>query len=139
MLDMHATLAQIPQVVQAVQAHLSTHSLIFLQGDLGSGKTTFVQHFCQELNAPPATSPTFSLLHIYKTPKICIYHYDFYLKGFEELHALGVLENLERPGVHFIEWGDCHLLSWLKSCGFSPLVLSLERGHETCHYRLQHG
>ncbi|BDQ27261.1 tRNA (adenosine(37)-N6)-threonylcarbamoyltransferase complex ATPase subunit type 1 TsaE [Helicobacter heilmannii] len=139
MLDMHATLEQIPQVVQALQAHLSAHALVCLQGDLGSGKTTFVQYFCKTLSAPPATSPTFSLLHFYKTPKLCIYHYDFYLKGFEELHALGVLENLEQEGVHFIEWGDCYFLSWLKSCGFSPLILSLERSDEICHYKLTHG
>ncbi|GMB91828.1 tRNA threonylcarbamoyl adenosine modification protein TsaE [Helicobacter ailurogastricus] len=139
MLDMRADQGQIPQVVQALQAHLTPHTLIFLQGDLASGKTTFVQHFCKAHNAPSATSPTFSLLHIYNAQNLCIYHYDFYLKDFNELHALGILENLEQAGVHFIEWGDTCLLAWLKSCGFLPLILSLERGKESCRYTLTHG
>lgn len=140
MLNMQANLDQIDQVVLALEEYTQTLPCIFLlQGDLASGKTTLIQHYCKVLNAPLATSPTFTLLHVYQSPTLCIYHYDFYLKEVEELFTLGILEKLEQKGVHFIEWGGEALYSLLRSFGFDPFILSLKRTQHTCHYKLRHG
>ncbi|WP_240451699.1 tRNA (adenosine(37)-N6)-threonylcarbamoyltransferase complex ATPase subunit type 1 TsaE [Helicobacter sp. L8] len=115
------------------------HAIILLQGALGSGKTTLVQHFCQAHHALQATSPTFSLMHAYPAEGFCIYHYDFYLKETQQLLEMGVLEHLESQGVHFIEWGSSALKSMLVRLGFRVWVLSLQTCDQKRIYRLSDG
>lgn len=78
-----------------------------LEGDLGTGKTEFVRGFTEFLD--PVTkvrSPSFSIINIYQTSKINIYHFDFYrLNDHSELSQLGFDEYICGDGVCLIEWG----------------------------------
>lgn len=81
--------------------------LLLLAGDLGAGKTTFVQGFGRALNVEePITSPTFVIVHTYEGA-FPIVHVDAYrLEHLQELLDLGLGELLEHDGVTLIEWGD---------------------------------
>ncbi|MDY4426566.1 MAG: tRNA (adenosine(37)-N6)-threonylcarbamoyltransferase complex ATPase subunit type 1 TsaE [Helicobacter sp.] len=86
--------------------------IYLLKGDLASGKTTLVKAMVQYLgNSSVVTSPTFLLAQDYGEG---IYHYDIYQKNLEELLEIGFLEELEKEGWHFIEWGDEKLAKILK-------------------------
>lgn len=81
--------------------------LILLAGDLGSGKTVFVQGFGEALGVgEPITSPTFALAQRYEG-KLVVHHLDVYrLNQLHEAYDLGVAEMLDDGGVVLIEWGD---------------------------------
>ncbi|WP_121021783.1 tRNA (adenosine(37)-N6)-threonylcarbamoyltransferase complex ATPase subunit type 1 TsaE [Helicobacter vulpis] len=137
-----AHLAHLTPILDRLDGWVRCHTLpivILLQGELGSGKTTLVQRFCQAHRAPQATSPTFSVMHTYPAEDFCIYHYDFYLKEIHELLEMGVLESLECKGVHFVEWGSDALKEMLIKLGFSVLTLELQAHQEARIYRFSDG
>lgn len=84
--------------------------LILLAGDLGAGKTAFVQGFGEALGVgEPITSPTFTLAQRYEG-KLVVHHLDVYrLQQLHEAYDLGVPEMLDDGGVVLIEWGDAVL------------------------------
>lgn len=86
---------------------LVSGDLLFLSGDLGSGKTLFVRGITKGLNSVElATSPTFSLIHRYEGD-LPLYHLDLYrLRRQEELRALALEEILEEEAAVVLEWGD---------------------------------
>lgn len=106
---------------------LKNHRGIYLlSGDLASGKTTLVQAMVESLGSKAqVASPTFLTAMDYGNQ---IYHYDFYNKNLEELFALGLLEEIEKEGWHFIEWGDENLAKILQQIGlpFWRILISLE-------------
>src|SRR5438045_3501132 len=60
---------------------LSPPKLVLLQGDLGAGKTTLVKGIVEEYSVTrkeEVTSPTFTLIHEYRSPRADIYHIDLY-------------------------------------------------------------
>jgi len=83
-------------------------------GDLGAGKTTFIQVICQQLNVKEGvTSPTYSLVNEYsytdtKTTIINkLYHLDLYrLQQIEEALDIGIEEYLYDTHYCFIEWAQ---------------------------------
>jgi tRNA threonylcarbamoyladenosine biosynthesis protein TsaE len=81
--------------------------IILLYGDLGSGKTTFVQGLAKGLGVEgPILSPTFVLRRSYKGNKI-LNHYDFYrLDSEKDLIALDLDEDINSRTVTVIEWPD---------------------------------
>ncbi|MDZ7289835.1 MAG: tRNA (adenosine(37)-N6)-threonylcarbamoyltransferase complex ATPase subunit type 1 TsaE [candidate division KSB1 bacterium] len=87
---------------------LGKGEVIALFGDLGSGKTTFVQGFGAACGVTsPITSPTFTLLHIYHGRQWPIYHFDFYrLRSVAEARDLGCEEYFDDDGVSLIEWPE---------------------------------
>ena len=97
-------------------------NIIILSGTLGSGKTTLVKEFVKKLGlSDQVTSPTFSIQNVYDDK---VYHYDLYNKGADEFLALGMLEELENEGFHFIEWGD-GLEDVLNKYGFDYLKITI--------------
>ncbi len=79
-----------------------------LVGDLGAGKTHFVQGIVAGVGASgPATSPTFALVHEYTGGRLPVFHFDFYrLETAGEALALGLEEYLDGNGLTVIEWAD---------------------------------
>lgn len=87
---------------------LLKYKLVFLEGELGSGKTTLIKQFCKELGFKnQVTSPTFPLLNIYKNNEKNIYHADLYrLKNIDEINELGFYELVESNNWFFVEWPE---------------------------------
>ena len=87
---------------------LLKYKLVFLEGELGSGKTTLIKQFCKELGFKnQVTSPTFPLLNIYKNNEKNIYHADLYrLKNIDEIDELGFYEVMESNNWFFVEWPE---------------------------------
>ena len=83
-------------------------AVIFLKGELGSGKTTFVQKYLKYKYAFTNTSsPTFGIVNTYLINDIMIYHYDLYrITKPAELNDIGLYDNLESNALHFIEWPE---------------------------------
>jgi tRNA threonylcarbamoyladenosine biosynthesis protein TsaE len=83
-------------------------AVLALCGDLGSGKTTFVQGFAKAAGVvSPVTSPTFTLMHIYRGQRWPIYHFDFYrLHSVAEAQALGCEEYFDGDGISLVEWPE---------------------------------
>ncbi len=93
---------------QRLAGHLKAGDIIFLQGDLGSGKTTFVKGLAQafKVNLKQVNSPTFVLMNYYKG-KLPIYHFDLYrLESPQEIGTLDFDEYLYGQGITVIEWSE---------------------------------
>ena len=88
---------------------LKAGDFIALIGELGSGKTRFVQGVAAGLNVEPGrpvNSPTYSLLHIH-SGRLPLYHFDLYrLSGDEDVEQLGFSEYFYGDGVSLVEWAD---------------------------------
>ena len=83
---------------------------IFLYGDMGVGKTTFVRYFINKIQIndklaiSEVTSPTFNLLNEYKTNNFVIKHYDlFRIKNISEIHDLDIFEK-NKNIITLVEW-----------------------------------
>ena len=83
--------------------------IIFLYGEIGVGKTTFVRYLINGLQknneiTTEVTSPTFNILNEYQIKKIKINHYDFYrLKSVEEIKDFNLFED-NSNSITLIEW-----------------------------------
>jgi len=80
-------------------------SIVALDGDLGSGKTCFVQGLAAGLGVQdPVTSPTYALLQSY-SGRLDLHHFDAYMEGRERaLLQDGGLEWMHAGGVAAVEW-----------------------------------
>jgi len=112
------------KVIKKLQDSIKNQNIIvLLQGDLGSGKTTFVKEYVKYIGIKDeVTSPTFSLQSIYGDK---IFHYDVYNKTLNEFLALGLFEEFEKKGIHFVEWGDEDLEKLLKRYGFQVVTIQI--------------
>ena len=87
---------------------LEAGDFIALDGDLAAGKTCLVQGLAAGLGYPgQATSPTFSLLHLYEGGRLPLYHFDVYrLSAPEEIENLGYEEFFYGGGICVVEWSE---------------------------------
>lgn len=81
---------------------------VALVGDLGAGKTTFVQGLAAGLGyAGAVTSPTFTLIHVYEGGRTTLFHADLYrLEREAELEDVGLDDIFRQEGVAVVEWAD---------------------------------
>ncbi|AXX95224.1 MULTISPECIES: tRNA (adenosine(37)-N6)-threonylcarbamoyltransferase complex ATPase subunit type 1 TsaE [Arcobacter] len=109
-------------------------TIIILRGDLASGKTTLVKSYVKSLGLSDlVTSPTFSLQAIYSNN---IFHYDVYNKTLQEFISLGMLEEFEKEGIHFVEWGDEKLETILKDYGYRVILVEIEKKDNKRLYKI---
>jgi tRNA threonylcarbamoyladenosine biosynthesis protein TsaE len=89
---------------------LTPPKLVLLRGDLGAGKTTLVKGIAEGFHAASAddvTSPTFTLVHEYRGPKVNLYHIDLYrIDTPRQLETLGVDDLIAENSILLIEWGE---------------------------------
>ena len=81
---------------------------VALTGELGAGKTTFVQGVAKALGFDGVVaSPTFTLVREYRTPTLLLVHADVYrLDRVQDVIDLGFADMLDEPSVLLVEWGD---------------------------------
>lgn len=79
-----------------------------LIGDLGVGKTVFIQGVAKGLGIDePVNSPTFTIVQVYDTGRLPFYHFDVYRIGdVEEMEEIGYEEYFFGEGVCFVEWAN---------------------------------
>ncbi len=96
-------------------ADLQPPKLVLLRGDLGAGKTTLVKGVAEGFQAASqedVTSPTFTLIHEYRSPLDCprpaaLYHIDLYrIDTQRELETLGIDDLISGSSILLIEWGE---------------------------------
>lgn len=80
--------------------------VLLLLGDLGAGKSELTRGLARGLGVTePITSPTFTILNVYESGRVPLYHFDWYrLNGVDELYEMGLEEYLGGDGVAVIEW-----------------------------------
>ena len=101
---------EVQQFAQTLAHHaraIKTPLVIYLQGNLGAGKTTFARSFIQTFGFDKVKSPTYSLVESYQNRDINIHHFDCYrLSNPEELEYIGIREYLKGDYIQLIEWPD---------------------------------
>jgi len=98
------------ELAENLTTYLKGGEIIFLYGEMGVGKTTFVKYFINKfqknknLELTQVTSPTFNLLNEYQINDLVIKHYDlFRLKDKSEINNLDLFEK-NINNITFIEW-----------------------------------
>ena len=97
-------------IAEKISAQLKKNQIIFLYGEIGVGKTTFVRYLINKLqkdkkiNITEVTSPTFNILNEYQIGDLTIKHYDlFRIKSKEEIINLNIFED-NFNSISLIEW-----------------------------------
>ena len=98
------------ELAKEITRYLKGGEFVFLYGEMGVGKTTFVKYFINEyqkinnLTLSEITSPTFSLLNEYQVKDIRIKHYDlFRINRKEDINNLDIFEK-DNKLITLIEW-----------------------------------
>ena len=99
-------------IAEKISAKLKKNQIIFLYGEIGVGKTTFVKYVINKLqkdkkiNITEVTSPTFNILNEYQIGDMKIKHYDlFRIKLKEEITNLNIFED-NSDSITLIEWPE---------------------------------
>ena len=98
------------ELANIILKKLKPGNIVFLYGEMGVGKTTFIKYLINgfqkinNLKQTEVTSPTFNLLNEYQINKLKINHYDlFRLKSSQELKNLNLFEEIADT-ITLIEW-----------------------------------
>ena len=93
---------------------IKKNQLILFKGDIGSGKTTFINGFVSYFNYDkPISSPTYSILNIYETiPNIL--HFDMYrISSLIDLETTGFFDYINSNYIILVEWSE-NIISYIK-------------------------
>lgn len=91
-----------------IASKLRPGDVILLEGELGAGKSELARGIAAGLGVQETvTSPSFTILNVYESGRIPVYHFDWYrLESEEELYELGMDEYLGGDGVALVEWPE---------------------------------
>lgn len=104
-------LDSLPAAARQFIADMGDRTVVALHGEMGAGKTTFINALCRELGveSDPTASPTFALVNEYRsdTTAELIYHFDLYrLESLDEAIDMGIEDYLDCGALCLIEWPD---------------------------------
>lgn len=111
-------ITELDELVQPLLDFAKDRRKFLFFGEIGAGKTTFIQRICRSLGVTDkVTSPTFSLVNEYPYSKNgreeYVHHLDLYrLKNMEEAIDIGIEEYLENPWYCLIEWPEIIAPLW---------------------------
>ena len=133
---MISSLQDLKNIVSHVDTLISNKNIVvLLRGDLAAGKTTLVKEYLKYKNLKDeVTSPTFCLQNEYSSN---IFHYDMYNKTLQEFISLGLLEEFEKPGIHFVEWGEDNLKAVLYEYGFEVITIDIIKHNDKREYKIE--
>jgi tRNA threonylcarbamoyl adenosine modification protein YjeE len=107
-----SSLKDTQKLAKKISQIIKSGDTIFLYGEIGAGKTTFVRFFINNLEKinkvrkSNILSPTFNIVYDYKIKKTQILHYDLYrLKSYNDILELGMFET-EDKYIKIIEWPE---------------------------------
>ena len=97
---------------KSISKIISAGDIIFLYGEIGVGKTTFVRFFINyledrnKIKNSDVLSPTFNIVYDYDVGKLKILHYDLYrLKNYKDISQLGIFET-SKDYIKIVEWPE---------------------------------
>ena len=102
--------AETRELGKRLAEQLKAGDVILLEGELGAGKSELARGVAGGLGVTETvTSPSFTILNVYESGRIPLYHFDWYrLEDAEELYELGMDEYLGGDGIALVEWpGRC--------------------------------
>lgn len=99
----------LPEAARTFMALMGDYTVFTFSGDMGVGKTTFINALCRELGveSDATSSPSFSLVNEYRsdTTAELIYHFDLYrLENIDEAFDMGIEDYFDSGAVCLIEW-----------------------------------
>jgi tRNA threonylcarbamoyladenosine biosynthesis protein TsaE len=101
------TLAELEAEAAEAWRALPRHGVVWLRGELGTGKTTFVRALTRAAHALPARSPTYALVHEYASPDGSIVHVDCYrLRSPDDAMDLDLPALRRSARLLVIEWPE---------------------------------
>lgn len=103
--------ATLPEAAREFAALMGDNTVFAFYGDMGAGKTTFINALCRQLgvDTDDTASPTFALINEYRsdTTAELIYHFDFYrIEDLDEALELGIEDYFDSGAVCLIEWPE---------------------------------
>ena len=106
-----ASLEQLPEAARQFMAQMGDYTVYAFYGEMGAGKTTFINALCKELGVETdiTSSPSFAIINEYRsdTTAELIYHFDCYrLEKEEEAVDLGAEDYFDSGALCFIEWPE---------------------------------
>lgn len=128
-----SNLEQMQRLGQLLSQHLPKQCLVFLQADLGMGKTTLCQSIVKYSGySGTVKSPTYTLVEEYQAEQRQVFHFDLYrLSDPEELEYIGIWDYLNQDALSLIEWPN-------KGAGILPkpnLIIEIDdfkNGRKVC-------
>ncbi len=102
--------AETRELGKKLAEQLKAGDVLLLEGELGAGKSELARGVAAGLGvAETVTSPSFTILNVYESGRIPLWHFDWYrLESSEELYELGMDEYLGGEGIALVEWpGRC--------------------------------
>lgn len=133
--EITASLDELYRVVSFLEKQVPLNAIIFLTGDLASGKTTLASAIAQSQGIESGvTSPTFSLQQCYGE---MLFHYDLYRISNEAFFELGLHEELDKEGWHLVEWADEPLKEFLANAGYNIVTILITPVDESRNYAIK--